>query len=505
MALFDVIIKCGKKISDWKFTRKIGLQGLLKYICDANNFADAKKRMRDCKLIGLYYCQCINEQKISRHTYKDLCLVKDLDIRLFKKISNKIFSCNIRSLRRKAKIKIAFLTYSSSIWPCDRLFHLFEQDEKFEPVIVVAGLVSGTPVTTREMYETTLGYFTKRGFYTIGIYDDGGNYSSWIDAEDPDVIFFLTPYLDVILPADFNIQHVHLNKLNVYIPYGFMLARGENNYNLLTPQLCWKYFCDTELYRQLIGEHSVSGNNNVVYCGYTKMDIFYEGDQPDGEKIWKIPEYIANKHEVVKIIYAPHHSLRGPGDRAEGKFSTFDENYRTIFEYAKSHPDTTSWIIRPHPHLKKETVNTGLFRNEDEYEDYLDKWDQLPNAKAVRDGPYFDIFKTSDGMIVDSVSFLAEYQYVGKPLLLLTCPSQEFNEFGLKLKEILYSASGSDIREISNFIDEILIKKNDYMYPVRVKFFKDYLNYIDHNGGKSASIYIYDYFKECFTDPGTFV
>ena len=43
-------------------------------------------------------------------------------------------------------------------------------------------------------------------------------------------------------------------------------------------------------------------------------------------------------------------------------------------------------------------------------------WNALPNAKVVEEESYLDIFATSDGMIMDSASFIGEYLYVNKPL-----------------------------------------------------------------------------------------
>ena len=45
-------------------------------------------------------------------------------------------------------------------------------------------------------------------------------------------------------------------------------------------------------------------------------------------------------------------------------------------------------------------------------------------------GEYRAYFASSDAMILDSVSFMAEYLYVHKPALFLTREGERFNEFG---------------------------------------------------------------------------
>lgn len=139
------------------------------------------------------------------------------------------------------------------------------------------------------------------------------------------------------------------------------------------------------------------------------MDSSYESLDYDLCSIWDVSnDYNANT--VTKIIYAPHHSI---SNNSIG-FSTFHQNYMEIYEYAKSHPESTSRIIKPHPLLRTASVAAGIFKSIYEYDRYLDMWNELPNAKAVRLGPYNDISTTSDGMITDSVSFITEYQYVKK-------------------------------------------------------------------------------------------
>ena len=86
-----------------------------------------------------------------------------------------------------------------------------------------------------------------------------------------------------------------------------------------------------------------------------------------------------------------------------------------IYEYVKNNTKTTSWVFRPHPMLRAGAVQQGVFKSEEEYDNYLEMWNELPNAQVIEGGMYVDIFETSDAMILDSVSFLAEYLYMHKP------------------------------------------------------------------------------------------
>ena len=94
-------------------------------------------------------------------------------------------------------------------------------------------------------------------------------------------------------------------------------------------------------------------------------------------------------------------------------------------------------------------------------------------------------------MILDSGSFVAEYQYTGKPLLFLTRDTQKPNDFGHDLMQRLYRADGKDHAEIENFIEDVVLRGNDTMQQERQAFFREHLDYIGRNG-KTASEFIFD-------------
>ena len=143
--------------------------------------------------------------------------------------------------------------------------------------------------------------------------------------------------------------------------------------------------------------------------------------------------------------------------------------------------------------MRANSVTAGIFKNVEEYDDYINSWNSLVNAEAVFDGNYIDIFKQSDAMITDSVSFLAEYQFTGKPLLLLESGKQLYNDFGNELLKILYRCKHDDSKAIEAFIDKVLDDK-DSMKNIRKEFFDEHLNYYAKSG-KLANDNIYSVFK----------
>ena len=102
---------------------------------------------------------------------------------------------------------------------------------------------------------------------------------------------------------------------------------------------------------------------------------------------------------------------------------------------------------------------------------------------------YFDIFKTSDLMITDCCSFLAEYLPTEKPLIrLINRKSKPLNFLGDKITSEYYYAHNKE--ELNTLFKE-LKAGNDYKKEERLKLVQEV---IDLNN--PAENKIYSYFEE---------
>lgn len=228
------------------------------------------------------------------------------------------------------------------------------------------------------------------------------------------------------------------------------------------------------------------GSSNVVVVGSTKMDPLIDGSHNKSSYPWIDPS-----HRKKRVIWAPHHSIKWGIC-----FSTFHLNFKFFLEYARKHSEI-EWVFKPHPNLRhyyliSESTLPGndSFTNEN-LEKYYMEWESLPNATVYERGDYHNMFATSDAMITDSVSFLSEYLYSGKPGLFLNIPTQKFNEYGEIIKNAWYQADGSDFNEIEKFIDNVVITDEDPLKSFREDIFNKYLK----NDGVTASEKIFNYIK----------
>ncbi len=386
-------------------------------------------------------------------------------------LMNQVFDKSVEPLRRKDKLKIGFVLYDSSMWCGDELYDLFARDERFEPTIF---LCLRTDKTQDELVRKDFAHgaeqFKSHGRNVVALVEKNS------PVEPQDVLIYLTPYLNV-LPDAFQPSKLTARTLVAYIPYAFNATTYEiSDYAIF--HTAWKVFFESNFSLKLFDAHSKLGMPRGLLSGYPKLDALLDG-RTDFHFNWK-----TTRPDAKKIIYAPHWSIN------KGvKYSTFHLNGKFMYEFARSHPET-SWVVKPHPNLLYSAVKSGLFKSAADFEAYLQAWNELPNAQVVTGGYYLDIFATSDGLIHDGGSFIAEYQFTHKPSIFLTRDTQKFNELGRKILDASYLVDGSDTQAIAELIKKVFVDGEDFKRDERRKVFDELLNWRRVNG-TSASEFIF--------------
>jgi len=275
--------------------------------------------------------------------------------------------------------------------------------------------------------------------------------------------------------------------LGVYMHYGFMMMANHGMHYNVGPfhSYLWKYFTQTEGHRLMHLKFDPSAYDKLIVTGYPKLDVYF--DKIENKKtyctIWKKPV----DTETKRIIYAPHHSLEG----SRLSMSTFEWMHKELLEIAEKQ-DGLQWIYKPHPTLKHNAIKKK-FMTKAQYEKYENTWADLPNSAVYDSGNYFNIFRTSDALITDSGSFLAEYLPTGKPIIWLASKNTVgFNPVGAILAESFYTAG--NIKEFKSIFNNVIINGND---PLREKRMKA-IDMLLFSKNKS-SIIIMDFLKSQFS------
>ena len=384
---------------------------------------------------------------------------------------SRIFEASVAEIKRKDRIKIGFVLFDSAMWCGDELFRLFERNERYEATVFFCLRPDEKTELTEENFHHGLELFRARGLRVEDMHD----FNKKIPKQD--VLIFLTPYFGYLTRA-FRPNRLTAETLLTYIPYGFRttywnISKFKINF------IAWKLFMDSKTLVQFISKNHGIDASRPVYSGLPKMDGIFSDSGSEGDFDWKMA-----RPNAVKIVWAPHWSIKG---FAYHRLATFQSNYKFLYEYAKNHPET-SWVFKPHPQLLTSAVTTGVFPSTEAFRQYLQQWDELPNARVATGGWYQSIFESSDGMILDSGSFIAEYQYTHKPMLFLTRKGEYFSELGRAIIEANYHVDGTDFDGIAKFIEDVLIKRNDTQLEARNRVFDAELNYVKDNGMSASEM-----------------
>ena len=225
--------------------------------------------------------------------------------------------------------------------------------------------------------------------------------------------------------------------------------------------------------------YSRNSGKNVSITGFPGGDAFVYGGRV-GPDVWKNPDTT-----LKRIIWAPHHTVeRG----TELSYSCFLRYHQVMLEIACRFHDKLQIAFKPHP-LLKEKLNLHDEWGHKRTDDYYQRWNSINNGQVNTDD-YVNLFNTSDAMIFDSVSFITEYLYCGKPALFICSDPnvlERFNEFG-KLALAQHYHAVNEL-EILDFIEKVVCNGEDAKKDIRASFYKDYL--VPPNN-KSASENVYD-------------
>lgn len=390
------------------------------------------------------------------------------------------YSESIIKLREKAldnkKIRVCFLVVFDSTFPAKPLFEKMLKDDVFDPrILIIPDVSRGIEhqfYQLKKSYETFASLYGKELVINSYCYEN----ETFIDyTNDFDIACFANPY-DHMTNNLYTIDYWSQNSvLPIYVNYCFMISQYSRKYviNLKSMNLCWKIFADTEENLEEFKKYTARKGENAVLSGYCKMDELFS----------------VNKQKTTrkKIIISPHHSVNMSGL----KLSNFLQYYNFFLELPDIYPQI-DFVFRPHPLLFVTLSNDDLWGKE-RVEEYINKITSYPNVIYQNGGNYFDTFLNSDGIIHDCGSFIMEYLYTENPACYMV--SSANNEFlPITKNSLKHHYLASNKQEIIDFIENIILKENDFMKNDRIKFAKEkiMINY------PNVADYILENIKESF-------
>lgn len=355
----------------------------------------------------------------------------------------------LEQIKGKERIRVVFLAIHKSVWKVDPVFQKMLADPFFDPIILVCPY---TAYGEERMWEDMLEcfeYFNEKGYPTYSSYSNVEKHWIKLNELDPDIIFFTNPHN---LTRKEYYEDAYLNYLSCYVPYHHEVGSfGDDNaqHNQIFHNAIWKIFAVHNESILLAKKITGSKADNIQVTGFPAMENLIESKRNASYlDVWKTND------GRKRIIWAPHHLI--DGEVNQSNFLQYAEFFQKL---ARRYSDKAIWAFKPHPILKSKlleksgwgTVNTQV---------YFDFWKNQEYSQLEVDA-YEDLFLSSDAMIHDCGSFLAEYLYVEKPVMYILNDQhhgQFFNTFGRKALGVC--RIGRSEIEIELFLKKIIDGSN---------------------------------------------
>lgn len=364
------------------------------------------------------------------------------------------------------KIRICIFESRIGCWQFSNLYNILQDSGRFEPIIVVIPFLTMGQQAMIEYMEQTYIALCKEGFRVVRGYNDLTH--KYIDIKnelDPDAVFYSTFWKN-----HFH-ENSYINKFeNIYsflYPYGYDIVSHHESeaMNFELQNKVTRYYLPTKIHKLIAEDNMNNKGSNVFITGSPKLDFLLDKNYIP-KKIWK------GKKEK-RIIWAPHHTLcEAEPNYQLCAFLTINE---FMLELTKRYKDKIVFAFKPHPMLKYRLIHLW---GKERTEDYYNKWKFGENTQ-LEEGEFFDLFLTSDAMILDSISFIAEYTVINKPAFFTLAEDSRFylNKFGREIYKVLYKNCEPETLELDiiEFIERVVLKGIDTKFEERSDFINTFM------------------------------
>lgn len=350
------------------------------------------------------------------------------------------------------RIRVTFIVQRPALWPNHASIHAAMLADPAFAVAVIA--IPKIPPAARDVdlaeYGRLAEFLEGKGIPFSAGYDVAKR--AWINPLAfglPDLVFLPQPYAHTQSFLYHSPYLKHFCKMAI-VNYGMTVGNMPYmQYELPVYPDCHWIFIESEAHRALFVAHAPALADRLRVTGHPKLDC-YRGPVPRDLGLWKCP---AARH---RVIWAPHFTVTR--DRTPHTFSNFFEYYDFFLAAARRHAEI-EFVLRPHPELFEHMVAAGL-KTRAEAEAYRDRFNALPNGQVYEGGDIFTMFRQSDALILDSISFLLEYLPTGKPVCFLeSLRRQRLNPIGEKLLHAFHAAWNAE--EIEEFIQAVVVEGRD--------------------------------------------
>lgn len=353
-------------------------------------------------------------------------------------------------------LRVGFVVCESAKWGLGSVFEALREtpgiEAEFYPALSDVALRMD-PAARRADYARQRGFFAGLGPVRGDLYDATGDRLAPLSVIDSDLVFIQQPWGMQDLP-----RRLSGRVRCAYVHYGMpVILNDAMQFGLpdFHPWL-WRHYLPTDSHAEAVAGGGPRPDRLYV-TGHPKFDA-YLPPAPPRAAVTAWPN--AARTGRRRVIFAPHHAL----ERGSLGLGTFAWSGAAMLALARQNPQV-DFLLRPHPNMALGLERGGLM-SAPEWQAWKETWAALPNAALFEHAPYWEVFRTSDTMITDSGSFLAEYLPTGRPLIRLERDgAAPLNGFGTRLAPAFYRTG--DAAGLNRLFSDVVLADNDPLRTAR--------------------------------------
>lgn len=315
-----------------------------------------------------------------------------------------------------------FICHRPGVWnSLKTVYAAFRSDPAFETMILAVPYKKQLPEKgfSHEEYESEGAEDFWKEYGCINGYDY--QKKEWIDPRDlhPDYVFFQQPY-NIARPAQYKSWVVSKYAKLCHVPYAYQIFEKEIFLSVYPADFMKAVsFCFAfDQYHYADISQKLRADNNyfthVYTAGFPRFDL--------------IPPKKEEKNDAFCALWTPRWAT-------EENNCFFFEYKDKLLNYCDKN-ENFSLIFRPHPQTFLNLNATGEMP-EKEADAYRMEYGRRENARIDESGDYFAAFQTSDCLIADITSLMAEYLVTEKPIIYCHRVNT-FSEVGNKMAKGFY-------------------------------------------------------------------
>jgi hypothetical protein len=377
--------------------------------------------------------------------------------RLTDKINPKPVAIDFPPLPLSRPLRIGFVVCDPAKWGLSSILQELHADPDFEVgfYLTLSDVHLRLPHQHRsEKFSKVQAFFANLGTIWGTLYNSETDTVASSEIIDCDVVFIQQPWgmqdLPRLLSGRIRTAFVH---------YGVPVIKNDRMQFGLPDfhPFLWRYFVATEVHADAIRATIGPQPSVIRITGHPKFDAYLSAAPQRKQCLdWPNPGDEGRK----RVIFAPHHSF----ENDSLCLGTFEWSGQNMLDLVHKHPEI-DFLLRPHPNMAIGLLRSGIMTSQ-AWEAFNENWAASPNARLFDGNPYFDVFRTSDVLITDSGSFLAEYLPTGAPLIRLErADAAPLNDFGKKLDKGFYKARNRS--ELEAIFTDVVEMEHDPLEKIR--------------------------------------